>query len=254
MDILTEKDKVVMCKVMSAGEFGFSCQILENWGYDIEGELFFTEITRKKLRIKPNKLLSLGKTIPLRISGMDKELVILSKIQIDKEEREQCQERFQKYKTLDNIIHGISYKLDMELEELYEMIGRPLIDNVRYPLDIYEESIDRNFDGLIDDEKVRDKLAEELRVKLRKKVKMVCELVLKCHNRQGINAIKDSLKEGQHNHLTIYMDSPPVYVITHETKDVDDGRKLIETASKQILFKLELLGGMGNVGDIKIFE
>ncbi len=245
MDILVKEGKVVMCKVTSIKDYGYQCQLLENWGYNIEGELLFTEITRKKLRFKPDKLLSIGKTLPLRITDMIDDIVILSKIQIDNEEIEECQERYMKYRILDNIIHGVAYNLQKDLEELYENMIRPLIQEEKTPLDILLESIDRDFDNFYQrNDLIKDKLKEDLRTKvLQKNVKLQAHIELKCYTKDGINAIKNSLRQGINDNIHIYLDSAPNYVITYETKDQNHGRQIIKETIYKIKQKIVENGG-----------
>ncbi len=256
MDILTREGKVVMCQVTSVKDFGYECQLLENWGYNLEGELLFTEITRKRrLRCKPNRLLSIGKTLPLRITDVMDDLISLTKIQIDREEIEQCEERYDKYRTLDTIMRGISYTMEKDIDELYINIVRPLLQEERTPLDILIDTIEQDFVNIDCDLKVRGKLKEDIKAKvLNKKVKMYVTIKMTCFEPDGVNRIKSALKQGQNDSLTIYLDSAPNYVISIDTKDQETGKVLIQDSIEKIKDSITKNGGQIDVSPLKVIE
>ncbi len=253
MDILTKEDTVVMCKITSVNAYGYGCKLIECWGYDLDGELLFTDITKKKLRIKPNKIFSIGKILPLRIINKTEQIISLSKVQIDKDETSECTARFTKYRNLDSILQGISHKYHKDIQDLYTTIVYPILNDDTAPLDILIESIERDFDNLIEDHDISIKLHDDIIDRfLKKKVKMTCKIKLISYDINGVNVIKEALAYGAQPSLSIYLDSPPNYVICYETKDQDFGREYIGKTTEKIKEKMLELGGSVVIGEIEV--
>jgi len=261
MENLKTEGKIVMCKVTSITEYSYECNLLENWGLPLIGELQFTQLTRKKrLKVKPEKILSIGKILPLRIIDNDN-VISLSKIQIDNEEIKECEDRYNKYKQLDNIMHGISYKYDKKLDEIYNNFVYPFFSNEdedeKPLLDIYVESINNNkYDTLFEsniDKDIAEKIREELINKIIKKTyKLSQEIKLKCFTIEGINVIKKALLNSKKDDINMYLDTPPSYILTYETQDIENGKKYLEENVKNIEKYMKDNGGIIEISDIKI--
>lgn len=257
MNTLIQDNNVVMCRVISFSEFAYQCEILENYtDEELDAELYFKDLTRKKrLRVKPQSILQINKILPLRISDTDDQVITLSKLQISDEEINECEERYAKYKTLNNILNGIAHTLDKDLQKMYDDFIIPILNEKRTPLDILVESIDRDFDDVIKDDKIKEKLKEDLTEKvIKKKVKLVQKMRINCFTPDGINTIKSALKTGEADDLNIYLDTPPYYVISYETKDIDYGRKYIKQSVEKIKQSIMENGGEIKLEDIHIYE
>lgn len=253
MDILTKENSIVMCKITSINDYSYGCKLIENWGYELNGEILFTDITNKKMRVKPEKFFTINKILPLRIIHKTDKIISLSKIQIDKDENAACTEKFTKYRILDSILQGITHIYNKDINDLYNTIIYPILNDTETPLDTLINSIDRNFDNMIEDELIVIKLRNDINDKfLKTKVKMICKLKLTSNAMNGVNIIKEALTYGAQSSLSIYLDSPPNYIITYETKDQDYGRKYIGTTVEKIRDKMLELGGMITVGEIEI--
>jgi translation initiation factor 2 alpha subunit (eIF-2alpha) len=243
-------DKVMMFKILNVGEHSYQCKLIENWGLDIDGELLFTELTRKKSRIKPNKMLKIGSMHPLRIIDEESELLSLTKVQIEIDEIKECQNRYNKYRILDSILRGISCKFDEDMQSLYQHIILPILDIDTTPLDILIES---NFTNLDVSDEIKDKLEYDVADRvLKKDVKINCQLKIKCYHENGINLIIEALKDGHKKGMKIYIETAPIYILSYQTRDEDMGKQLIEDSIQKIKAKIEAFNGQINVGTINV--
>lgn len=241
-------DKVMMFKIISVNQHSYQCKLIENWGLDIDGELLFTELTRKKTRIKPNKILKIDSIQPLRIVDERSELLNLTKVQIEDDEIKECQNRYNNYRILDSILRGISCKFDEDMQSLYQHIILPILDINTTPLDTL---IETNFTELDISNEIKDKLIDDVTNRvLKKDVKIYCELKIKCYHQNGINNIIEALTDGHKKGMKIYIEAAPIYILSYQTKDIDLGKQLIEDSIHKIKTKIESLNGHIDIGTI----
>lgn len=259
-------DSVTMCKVLQINEYGLRCEILENWGNNLEGELLFSQLTRKKIRAKPSRLINIGKIMPLRVIDINVEncYISLSKIDVNEDEKKICEEKYGKYKTLYNILYTISNRINQEIGTLYNLIVHPLFRqsesdsesdssedyivqerNGEHPLDVLIRMIEKKDDfgklNLDCDSDILLHLEETIKSRIQPKlVKLVKSLVLNCFNDKGINVIKEALFNGEKEakkldlNVEIYLDAPPKYIVSCETYNSERDEKLLEKICEKI--------------------
>lgn len=273
--IFPQIDSVMMCKVAQVNEYGVRCEILENWGNNLEGELLFSQLTRKKLRTKPSKFINIGKIMPLKVIDIneDNNHISLSKIDVDEEDKKFCEEKYTKYKTLYNILYTISNKIDKKISMLYNTIINPLFNlddedsdsdddsesqifekKWKHPLDILIEMMEEynGFDklNLNCEANILSELEETIKSKIQpKSVKIVKTLILNCYTLDGIGVIKNALLKGEKEaeklglKVEIYLDAPPRYMITCETFDIDRDNLLVQQICEKIRESIVENGG-----------
>ncbi|KAG7170057.1 Eukaryotic translation initiation factor 2 subunit 1-like [Homarus americanus] len=221
-----EVDDVVMVTVRSIAEMGAYVHLLEY--NNIEGMILLSELSRRRIR-SMNKLIRVGKTEPVVVIRVDKEkgYIDLSKRRVSKEDVERCTEKFAKAKAVNSIIRHVGELLDYTAEEQVE--------------ELYHEC------NLNED--TRTVLLTQIQRKLQSQaVKIRADIEVSCFEYEGIDAVKSALRGGiaqstEEIPIRINLIAPPLYVMTTQTTEKQDGLRALEGAIEEVTSKITSFGG-----------
>jgi len=250
-------DEVVMVVVKSIAELGAYVELLEY--KNIEGMILLSELSRRRIR-SMNKLIRIDTIEPVVVIRVDEEkgYIDLSKRRVGKEDIVKCTERYSKAKAVNSILRHIGelldYTEDEQLEDLYKRTAWSLEEKYKFKLsafDIFKEAVTDD-SILVEcglDEECRKVLISQLQLKLQPQaVKIRADIECNCYEYDGINAIKQALREGlalstDEMPIKINIISSPLYVVTINTTEASEGVKLLERALEKINETIKGYGG-----------
>ncbi|KAA0193419.1 hypothetical protein HAZT_HAZT000226 [Hyalella azteca] len=254
-------DDVVMVTVRSIGELGAYVQLLEY--NNIEGMILLSELSRRRIR-SMNKLIRVGRTEPLVVIRVDEEkgYIDLSKRRVSEEDVVRCTERFAKAKAVQSILRHtgelLGYKDDEEFEELYKQTAWKFEAKFKVQGSAYHAFKQAAVDHSVLDEcelteETKRVLISQIQSKLQPQaVKVRGDIEVYCYEYEGIDAVKTALREGikdstEEIPIKINLISPPLYVITTNTTEKEQGVLVLMDAIKHIESKIKEYGGVLSV-------
>nr|CAG4645666.1 EOG090X09RW [Lynceus sp. MCZ IZ 141354] len=256
-----EIDDVVMVNVRSIAEMGAYVHLLEY--NNIEGMILLSELSRRRIR-SINKLIRVGKTEPVVVIRVDKEkgYIDLSKRRVSPEDVDKCTEKYAKAKAVNSILRHVAglleYKTDAELEELYKKTAWHFEEKFKRlgsAYDAFKQAV--NDPSILDECNLNEETKEVLLMIIKRKltqqaVKIRADIEVACYGYQGIGAIKEALKAGmalskEEMPIKINLIAPPLYVMTTQTPERQDGLKALNEAIEKIKDTINALGGVFKV-------
>jgi len=252
-----EIDEYVVVKVQNIEEMGAYVSLLE---YDnIEGMIQFTELSRRRIR-SVSKLIRVGKTEICVVLRVDKEKgnIDLSKRRVNPEDVGPCELKYNKAKSVHNIMRHIAEVTNQDLEQLYKDIAWPLYKEFGHAHDAFRLALkepERVFKNCkFTKEETKKQLMQLLEHRMRAQpIKLRADIEVTCFASEGIDAIKEALKDGERamaqlqqkdssdSPIRIQLIAPPLYVMITTTGDQQAGiaimDKGIEAIKQKILLK-----------------
>jgi len=237
-----EVDEVVMVNVRSIAEVGAYVQLLE---YDnIEGMVLLSELSRRRIR-SVQKIIRVGRNEAVVVMRVDKEkgYIDLSKRRVSPEEVIKAEEKYNKSKAVHGIIRHVAEKKGLDLETLYEQFGWPLYKKYGHAYDAFRLAItdpDTVLEGLEIESEVKEELLSKIRAKLTPQpTKFRADIEVTCFGYDGIDTIKIALKAGEacsneNNQIRIKLVAPPLYVMSTNSIDKNEGVEILEKAISTI--------------------
>jgi len=222
--------------------------------YDnIKGMLFSGEITLKRVNYI-NRLLSVGKEEVLRVLRVDsqKGFIDLSKKQVKTDEIDECKQKFGKSKAVEGIIKLLAVHTKKSMESLYKSIVWPLYKTNEHAYDALKSLLngdDHILDGLKIADDVKEELMKILKVRLiPQPVKIRSDFKLTCYTFEGIDAIKESLingeKKGTENiPIKFRVIGSPLYECSVSTINKKEGFEVMNKALEEVKKSIEAKGG-----------
>ncbi|XP_062506490.1 eukaryotic translation initiation factor 2 subunit 1-like [Corticium candelabrum] len=247
-----EVDDVVMVNVRSIADMGAYVSLLEY--NDIEGMILLSELSRRRIR-SINKLIRVGRNECVVVIRVDKEkgYIDLSKRRVSADEVAKCEDKYNKAKTVNQILRHVASTLTYEneqLEELYTKTAWKFEEKTGIAGSSYEVFKKAVGDvtildglGLTDEEK--ELLVTNIKRRLTPQaVKIRADIEVACYGYEGVDAVKASLREGLNQSkeslpLRINLIAPPVYVVTTNTFDRTEGVAAVNSAIQAIRNKIE---------------
>ena len=151
-----------------------------------------------------SRLLNVGKEDVFIVIGVDsknkKSYIDLSQKNINKNESDECKNRYGKSKQVENIAKQVAVHTNTSLKKIYKQLIWPLYKTHDHALDALKDILAGNT-SILDKLNIEDNLKEEL-IKIIKErlspqpVKITAEFKLKCSEFEGIEAVKESLSNG----------------------------------------------------------
>lgn len=248
-----EIDDIVMVNVRSIAEMGAYVHLLEY--KNIEGMILLSELSRRRIR-SINKLIRVGRNECVVVIRVDKEkgYIDLSKRRVSVEELKKCEEKFTRGKTVASILRHVGevlkYETDEELEDLFEKTAWYFDDKYKTTGGAYEAFKHAVAEPTILDEcDLDDKTKEVLITNINRRmmpqaVKVRSDIEVSCYGYEGIDAIKQALREGvklstEELPIKVNLIAPPLYVVTMTTLDRDGALDAITRANKAIKESIE---------------
>ena len=151
-----------------------------------------------------SRLLNVGKEDVFMVINVDsknkKSYIDLSQKNINKNESDECKNRYGKSKQVENIAKQVAVHTNTSLKKIYKQLIWPLYKTHEHALDALKDILAGNT-SILDKLNVEDNLKEEL-IKIIKErlspqpVKITAEFKLKCSEFEGIEAVKEALSNG----------------------------------------------------------
>jgi len=215
--------------------------------------LFSGEITLKRVNFL-NRLLSVGKEEVLRVLRVDtqKGFIDLSKKQVKPDEIEECKQKYGKSKAVEGIVKKLAVNTKKSMEFLYKNIIWPLYKTHDHAYDALKSLLNGD-EHILDGLKITDEIKEELMKILKEKlvpqpVKIRSDFKLTCYTFNGINAIKESLlngeKKGTENiPIKFRIIGSPLYECSVTTINKKEGFEVMKAALAEVHKSIEERGG-----------
>jgi len=108
-------DMAVMIQVKTIADMGAYVSLLEY--NNIEGMILFSELSRRRIR-SISSLIKVGRTEPVMVLRVDRErgYIDLSKRRVSDEDKEACEERYNKSKLVHSIMRHVAETVGVDLE------------------------------------------------------------------------------------------------------------------------------------------
>ncbi|KAG2332368.1 hypothetical protein Bca52824_003548 [Brassica carinata] len=194
---------------------------------NIEGMILFSELSRRRIR-SVSSLIKVGRIEPVMVLRVDKE-----KGYIDLSKR-----RYNKSKLVHSIMRHVAETLSIDLEELYvKNIGWPLYRKHGHAFEAFKVLVtdpDSVLGSLTREIKEVGPDGQEERM-TPQPMKIRADIELKCFQFDGVVHIKEAMKkaEAAGNEdcpVKIKLVAPPLYVLTTQTLDKEQGIEILEKA------------------------
>ena len=221
--------------------------------------ILLSELSRRRIR-SINKLIRVGRNEVVVVIRVDKEkgYIDLSKRRVSSEEIMKCEEKFARGKTVNSILRHTAEVLKMttnaEFEELYEKTAWKIDEKYKkpgYAFDIFKLCVTEPHH--LDECEIPDQWKEILLSNIRRRltpqaVKCRADVEVSCYSYEGIDAIKNALREGlkmstEDKPVKINLIAPPVYVVTSSSLDREEGVKLLQDVIDKIKVSIESFKG-----------
>ncbi|XP_077219087.1 eukaryotic translation initiation factor 2 subunit alpha homolog [Tasmannia lanceolata] len=254
-----EVDMAVMIQVKTIADMGAYVSLLEY--NNIEGMILFSELSRRRIR-SVSSLIKVGRQEPVMVLRVDKEkgYIDLSKRRVSEEDIQACEERYNKSKLVHSIMRHVAETMLLDLEDLYIHVGWPLYRKYGHAFEAFKLVV-KDPDSVLNaltrevkevgpdgrevtkvvpamSEEVKDALVKNIRRRMTPQpLKIRADIEMKCFQFDGVLHIKDAMRraEAAGNNdcpVKIKMVAPPLYVLTTQTLDKEQGILVLNNAIK----------------------
>ena len=180
----------------------------------------------------------------------------LSKRRVSPEDVIKCEERYNKSKMVHSIMRHVAEKTNIPIEDLYASIGWPLNKKYGHAIDAFKLSI-TNPDVWSEVKFPNEVVREELQSYIGKRLtpqptKVRADVEVTCFGYEGIDAVKTALRTAEarntpETQVKVKLVSPPLYVLTSQTLDKNNGIQVLEQAIEDISKQIKAAGGSCSV-------
>jgi len=256
-----EIEDVVMVNVKSIAEMGAYVHLLEY--NEREGMILLSELSRRRIR-SINKLIKIGRSECVVVIRVDKDkgYIDLSKRRVSTEDMAKCEEKFARGKAVNSILRHVAeileYETDEELEDLYTKTAWFFDRKVNKPgaaYDIFKHAVQNP--AMLDECDIDDNTKQVLLNNIKRRltpqaVKLRSDIKVACYKYEGIDAVKAALTKGldlstEDMPIKINLIAPPVYVVTTQTIERQEGLVKLQEAIDAIKDHIEAAGGIFDV-------
>ncbi|KAJ6830694.1 eukaryotic translation initiation factor 2 subunit alpha-like protein [Iris pallida] len=254
-----EVDMAVMIQVKNIADMGAYVSLLEY--NNIEGMILFSELSRRRIR-SVSSLIKVGRQEPVMVLRVDRDkgYIDLSKRRVSEEDIATCEERYNKSKLVHSIMRHVAETLGLDLEDLYVHVGWPLYRKYGHAFEAFKVIVtdpDSVLDGLTREvkevgpdgqevtkvvpaltEEVKDSLVKNIRRRMTPQpLKIRADIEMKCFQFDGVIHIKEAMKKAEASGnedcpVKIKLVAPPLYVLTTQTLDKEQGITVLTNAIK----------------------
>ncbi|THU49187.1 hypothetical protein C4D60_Mb06t06910 [Musa balbisiana] len=265
-----EVDMAVMIQVKNIADMGAYVSLLEY--NNIEGMILFSELSRRRIR-SISSLIKVGRQEPVMVLRVDRDkgYIDLSKRRVSEEDIQACEERYNKSKLVHSIMRHVAETLDIDLEELYVHIGWPLYRKYGHAFEAFKVVV-TDPDSVLDSltrvvkevgadgqevtkvvpavtPEVKDALVKNIRRRMTPQpLKIRADIEMKCFQFDGVLHIKEAMRKAEAAGnddcpVKIKLVAPPLYVLTTQTLDKEQGISVLNNAVKACTEEIELHKG-----------
>ena len=249
-DHYPSKDELVMIQVLSEDDFGVRVSLLEY--NQLEGLIIRKNYSGRKF--SSARLAHVGKKEVAVVVQVDERLgfVDLSKKQVWPEDIAECENKYNKSKSLHSILRHVAQTTGTDMETLYDTIGWPLYDRYDHALDALKKAVhdpDTVFTGLEMSPEIRDSLMSVVRMRLTPpKIRVQTLLSITCYEYEGIDAIKEAVIAARSLgtsdiEVSIWYHAAPIYMMVITAKDKKIGLSMVTACIEIIQEKIKASGG-----------
>ncbi|KAH7416193.1 hypothetical protein KP509_14G079800 [Ceratopteris richardii] len=261
-----EADDVVMVQVKSIAEMGAYVSLLEY--NNIEGMILLSELSRRRIR-SIGSLIKVGRQEPVMVIRVDKEkgYIDLSKRRVSEEDIQACEERYNKSKMVHSIMRHVADTTNADLEDLYIHVGWPLYRKYGHAFEAFKIIVtdpDAVLGGLtrevkeigpdgVEVTKTVPAMTEEVKQALIKNIhrrmtpqplRIRADIELRCFQYDGVLHIQESMRKAEAAGtpdcpVKIKLVAPPLYVLTTQTLDKEQGITILNAAIKACTKEIE---------------
>ncbi|XP_068648714.1 eukaryotic translation initiation factor 2 subunit alpha homolog isoform X2 [Aristolochia californica] len=261
-----EVDMAVMIQVKNIADMGAYVSLLEY--NNIEGMILFSELSRRRIR-SVSSLIKVGRQEPVMVLRVDKEkgYIDLSKRRVSEEDIQTCEERYNKSKLVHSIMRHVAETMQLDLEDLYIHVGWPLYRKYGHAFEAFKlivtdrdsvlNSLTREVKEVGPDgqevikvvpamtEEVKDALIKNIRRRMTPQpLKIRADIEMKCFQFDGVLHIKEAMRKAEaagNNDcpVKIKLVAPPLYVLTTQTLDKEQGISVLNNAIKACTEEIE---------------
>lgn len=247
-NIYPRRGEYVIARVRSISELGAYVSLLE-YG-DIEGMIPIQELTNRRFR-SFQSLTKVGRIEIVSVMRVDPErgFIDLSKRSVPLEDIPPVEERWVKSKTVQSIVARVAELLGIPLLELHSQLTWPLYASSIHPFDTFRRFlVNPSSSSLLQSlpESIQECLQTTLQHRIPHSVlRLRCEIALTCLSRHGVEGIKAALQEGAllSKAVSIRLVSPPVFLMTLDTTEREEGLVLLQRMCDVIDQKICEMGG-----------
>ncbi|KAI3891584.1 hypothetical protein MKX03_033131 [Papaver bracteatum] len=252
-----EVDMAVMIQVKNIADMGAYVSLLEY--NNIEGMILFSELSRRRIR-SVSSLIKVGRQEPVMVLRVDKEkgYIDLSKRRVAEEDIATCEERYNKSKLVHSIMRHVAETMQLDLEDLYIHVGWPLYRKYGHAFEAFKLIVadpDTILDSLTREvkeagpdgkevtkvvpaltEEVKDALIKNIKRRMTPQpMKIRADIEMKCFQFDGVLHIKEAMRKAEATGnddcpVKIKLVAPPLYVLTTQTLDKEQGIKVLTNA------------------------
>lgn len=201
----------------------------------------------------------------------DKGYIDLSKRRVSEEDIQACEERYNKSKLVHSIMRHVAETLDIDLEELYVHIAWPLYRKYGHAFEAFKVVV-TDPDSVLDSltrvvkevgadgqevtkvvpavtPEVKDALVKNIRRRMTPQpLKIRADIEMKCFQFDGVLHIKEAMRKAEAAGnddcpVKIKLVAPPLYVLTTQTLDKEQGISVLNNAVKACTEEIELHKG-----------
>ncbi|KAF6164859.1 hypothetical protein GIB67_017062 [Kingdonia uniflora] len=256
-----EVDMPVMIQVKNIADMGAYVSLLEY--NNIEGMILFSELSRRRIR-SVSSLIKVGRQEPVMVLRVDKEkgYIDLSKRRVSEEDVATCEERYNKSKLVHSIMRHVAETMQLDLEDLYIHVGWPLYRKYNHAFEAFKlivndpdtilNTLTREVKEVGPDgqevTKVVPALTEEIKDVLIKNIKrrmtpqpmkIRADIEMKCFQFDGEAMRKAEAAGNSDCPVKIKLVAPPLYVLTTQTLDKEQGILVLNNAVKACTEEIE---------------
>eukprot|EP00268_Persea_americana_P051495 TRINITY_DN5697_c0_g1_i3.p1 TRINITY_DN5697_c0_g1~~TRINITY_DN5697_c0_g1_i3.p1 ORF type:complete len:345 (-),score=76.37 TRINITY_DN5697_c0_g1_i3:569-1603(-) len=254
-----EVDMAVMIQVKDIADMGAYVSLLEY--NNIEGMILFSELSRRRIR-SVGSLIKVGRIEPVMVLRVDRDkgYIDLSKRRVSEEEIQACEERYNKSKLVHSIMRHVAETMQIDLEDLYVHVGWPLYKKYGHAFEAFKlivtdpdsvlNSLTREVKEIGPDgqevtkvvpamsEEVKDALIKNIRRRMTPQpLKIRADIEMKCFQLDGVLHIKEAMRKAEATGnddcpVKIKLVAPPLYVLTTQTLDKEQGISILKNAIK----------------------
>uniref|UniRef100_A0A6A7G4A1 Eukaryotic translation initiation factor 2 subunit 1 n=1 Tax=Hirondellea gigas TaxID=1518452 RepID=A0A6A7G4A1_9CRUS len=246
-----EVEDLVMVEITRLTETGVYAKLLEY--NDMEGLMILSEVSKRRFR-SIHKLVRVGRQEIVLVLRVDQQkgYVDLSKKRVAPEDREECEETWNKSKTVHTILQHVCRVCKIPLVEVYTRFGWDLYDKFAHALDGLKFLLsdpDKFHEQFDVPDAIKDELVSVIKRRLATQaVKLRADVEVTCFTYDGIESIKKALRAGQalsspEISLQVNLIAPPQYCITTTVIDKEAGIAKLTEVCTAIRTEIVSLGG-----------
>jgi len=211
-----------------------------------EAMIQFSELSNRRLRVKPSKILREGKQEVMQVLKVDtdRSLVDVTRKNLDPTEVEECSRKYGQCKIVHSVLHTVSTTLNIPLKEFYQKMVWLFVESTEeQPIELFKQIY--KDESVLDQYKLDDSVKPVLKKLIAHKlvshdVKVQATIEVTCYAYEGIDAIKSSLTAGTTvPGVKINLIAPPLYAVYTLTSTLDEGVQLIGKAITCIKQEIE---------------